>query len=220
MKGNSQNLGALELLRLRQVPQESEQDQEGWMVSYADLITLLFIFFAVMLSISSVSRAKFDLLTNQFNQASSTSLVELKKHLDKEIQRQQIQAQVETEISDEGLQIRFSEKVLFASGEAELKGEGSHMLGLFAKLLAKIDEGFHLAVEGHTDSRPIRTAEFPSNWDLSAKRSVNVLHFLGAHGVSEKKMVVRAYADTRPLAKAGADVDLGAKDRRVTLLVY
>lgn len=212
-------LKALDQLRARSVHDKTEQDQEGWLVSYADLITLLFIFFSVMLSISSVSRAKFDLLTRQFNQASTTSLLELKKNLDAEIQKQQLQTQVETEFSDEGLQIRFNEKVLFASGDASLNDDGSRTLAQFAKLLSQSTSGkdaFHLAVEGHTDSRPIHTAAYPSNWALSASRSVHVLHFLASHGLNEKNMVVRAYADTRPLSQDA----VSARDRRVTLLVY
>lgn len=215
----SSSLKALDQLHVGTALDKTEQDKEGWMVAYADLITLLFVFFSVMLSISSVSRGKSDLLARQFNQASTTSLSELKSNLDQEIQKQQLQNEVETEISDEGLQIRFNEKVLFASGDAVLNVEGSRVLVQFAKLLSEATDGrggFHLAVEGHTDNRPIHTAAYPSNWALSASRSVHVLHFLSTHGINEKNMVVRAYADTRPLGKDAAS----AKDRRVTLLVY
>lgn len=216
------SLGALDSLRDRLASpmiDKSDHEQENWMVSYADLITLLFIFFSVMLSISSISRAKSELLTREFNQASTASLASLKKNLDQEIQKQSLQSQVETQISDEGLQIRFSEKVLFASGEAELNPEGRRALGHFAELLSGAtqgQDGFRIAVEGHTDSRPIHNARFPSNWELSAHRSVHVLHFLAAHGISEKSMVVRAYADTRPLSPEA----VSPGDRRVTLLVH
>lgn len=209
------SLGPIGIDQLRAAPAagDSDADQEGWLVSYADLITLLFIFFAVLLSISSISRAKLDLLTNQFNQASSSSLAEIQKTLDTEIKKQGLQGQVETQIGDEGLQIRFSEKVLFASGAAAIGSEGGKILGQFARILAGIPDQFHLAVEGHTDSRPIRTAEFASNWALSSSRSVNVLHSLAASGVKDRQMMIRAYADTRPLGDQ-------ARDRRVTLLVF
>lgn len=210
-------MNALDCLRARPMAAaDNDADQEGWMVSYADLITLLFIFFAVMLSISSVSRAKFDMLSQQLNQTSTTSLQDLKKTLDQEIAKQQLQTQVSTEIGDEGLQIRFSEKVLFASGAAVIGGDGGKILGAFAPMLTGMPGEFRLAIEGHTDNRPIHTSDFPSNWALSAGRSVNVLHFLAAHGVAEKRMMVRAYADTRPLGTTGSE----ARDRRVTLLVY
>lgn len=198
----------------KQLNTTQESDTEGWLVSYADLITLLFIFFSVMLSISVVSKAKFDLLTKQFNQNSTASLVELKKHLDKEIQNQKMESQITTQIGDEGLQIQFNEKVLFGSGEAVINEAGVLMLQAFAKLLTATQSQFHLAVEGHTDDRPIHTAQFKSNWSLSASRSVNVLHLMSSSGMDEKRMMVRAYADTRPAANDRN------QNRRVTLLVY
>jgi chemotaxis protein MotB len=193
-----------------------DPDQEGWLISYADFITLLLIFFALMLSISAVSKAKFELLTHQFNQASSASLVELQKQLNAEIQRQHLESQVSTQISDEGLQISFNESVLFASGEAAVNEGGQGVLKAFARVLTGVDKNFHLAIEGHTDSRPIHTERFPSNWSLSAVRSVNVLHLMAAQGLDERKMMVRAYADTRPAAAPGSL----SQNRRATLLVF
>jgi len=194
-----------------------EEATEGWMVSYADLITLLFIFFSLMLSISVVSKARFELLTNQFNKSSMTSLVELKKRLDAEIQSQNLQSQVVTDITDEGLQVQFSEGVLFPSGEAAINETGNQVLKRFIHILSGIEQKFHLAVEGHTDNRPIHTDAFPSNWALSAARSVNVLHYFASQGIEEKKMMVRAYADTRPTK---GDDAAAAQNRRVTILVY
>lgn len=201
-----------------------EGEQEGWVVAYADLITLLFIFFSLLLSISVLSRAKFELLTNQFNTTSTTSLIELKNQLDLEIQKQQLQAQVTTQLGDEGLLIQFNEGVLFATAEAELNERGKQILSRFSSSLRGIEKQFHLAVEGHTDSRLINTPAFPSNWSLSSARGVNVLHYLRSEGIDEKKMMVRAYADTRPkrsLEPSGdQEIDAMAQNRRVTLLVH
>lgn len=179
---------------------ETDPDQEGWLVSYADLITLLFIFFSIMLSISVVSKAKFELLTQQLNQNSVTSLSELKKQLEQEIQKENLTSAVSTEMTDQGLQVQFNEKVLFALGQSGISPEGAQILEKFSKVLREMAKEFQLAVEGHTDSRPIHTKDFPSNWELSSSRAVNVLHFLAAHGMNENKMMVKAYADTRPLA--------------------
>lgn len=218
---------------------QTDPDQEGWMVSYADLITLLFIFFSVMLSISSISKAKMELLSHQFNKNNTTSLTELKESIDTEIKKQNLQAGVSTAMTDEGLQVQFNERILFPLGEATLRPEGLGLLKQFAKILTGLNKDFHLAVEGHTDHRPIHTAAFPSNWELSSSRAVNVLHYLSENGVDEKKMVVRAYADTRPLAdtekaspqnQGTSEVisnpgnpnseDSIARNRRVNLLVF
>lgn len=192
-------------------------DQEGWIVAYADLVTLLFIFFSLLLSISAVSRAKFELISEQFNANSTTSLSDLKKQLDQEIARQGLQAEVSTDIGSEGLSIQFSESALFGSAEAQLNEKGRGVMSQFVASLKGIEGQFHLAVEGHTDRRPIHTPQFESNWSLSSARAVNVLHFLQSQGLDEKAMMVRAYADTRPATEPPTDL---SKNRRVTLLVY
>jgi chemotaxis protein MotB len=144
-------------------------------------------------------------------------LTELKKRLDAEITSQHLQTQVATDLTEEGLQVQFSEGILFASGEATINSKGAEILQKFLKVLSGVEQKFHLAVEGHTDNRPIHTAHFPSNWELSSARSVNVLHFIASQGLDEKKMMVRAYADTRPITGQAPSF---AQNRRVTILVY
>lgn len=196
------------------VRRPEEGDQEGWLVSYADLITLLFIFFSLLLSISAVNRSKFEMITSKFNQASTTSLTELKKQLDASIQKQSLQSRVTTEMTEDGLQIRFDESVLFATAEAHITESGLKLLTQLGEIFKTLDPKYSLAVEGHTDSLPIHTKAYSSNWLLSADRAVNVLHLLKDLGMNEKKMMVRAYADNRPL-----DGD-ASKNRRVNLLIF
>jgi chemotaxis protein MotB len=215
-------MSALDILqKSQQLGEEHDPDQEGWMVSYADLITLLFVFFAVMLSISSVSKAKLELLNHEINQEMVSSLSQIQQELNQQIVKQNLTGSVSTEITNDGLQIQFNEKVLFASGEAKVSLEGSEVLKKFTQTLAAVSSKFNLAVEGHTDSRPIHTEAYPSNWSLSSARAVQVLHFLTANGVNEKRMMVRAYSDTRPLAASASQPGLSdAANRRVTLLVF
>jgi chemotaxis protein MotB len=194
----------------------ADPDSEGWLVSYADLITLLFIFFALIVAMSAVSRVKFDRLAQQVSSKGSTSLTKIQQDLDRTIREQGLQGRVTTEMTDEGLQVRFSEVLLFSSGEARVQDTGVSALQKLAANLRDATENFSMAVEGHTDSRPIRTATFPSNWELSSVRAVNVLHALHELGVSENKMVVRGFADTRPLPGNR----IADQQRRVTLLVH
>ena len=211
-----------------------EEDQEGWMVCYADMVTLLFIFFALMLSVSVVSKTKFELMSTQFNHSSASNLMEVKSRLDSEIVKQSLQGKVTTQTTDEGLQIQFNDSVLFETAQAELNDGGKQILSRFIQPLTGVEKEYHIAIEGHTDDRPIHTQEFQSNWSLSSARAVNVLHFLGANGLSEKRMMIRAYGDTRPVplnsetnatesenkTATTENKDPKAQNRRVTLLVY
>ncbi len=191
-------------------------DSENWLVSYADLITLLFVFFCLMLSISTVSRSRLDMLKQTFNKKTHSALQDVKAQLDQSIKEQNLDGKVKTELTDQGLSVQFDENVLFSSGEAAVSLNGVKTLKEFAIILAKIEKSFQLAIEGHTDHIPIHNKQFSSNWALSAMRAVEVLHFLKENGVNERQMMVHGFSDTRPLA---TQEDF-SKNRRVNLLIF
>lgn len=95
--------------------------------------------------------------------------------------------------------VELSENILFDSGKAELKAEGTVALGEVAKVLQTI-EGRDFQIAGHTDNVPIKSRRFPSNWDLSTARSVNVAQALAQQGVPETRLSAAGYADTQPVA--------------------
>lgn len=205
----------------------SDTNRSSWVVAYADLITLLFIFFVLLLSVSEVSRSKSEVLNRSFNAKSSSSLSELRGHLDGEIAKSRLHDHVRTAFSRSGLEIQFSEKLLFESGTNRVGSVGVETLAKLSDILAKMPADFNLVVEGHSDSLPIRNQQFESNWSLSALRAVTVIHELLKHGINKESVSLRAFADTRP---ASRDIDAGlgetedekwrAMDRRVTILVY
>jgi chemotaxis protein MotB len=198
-----------------------EGDQEGWMVAYADMITLLFIFFTLLLSISTINTTKFDLIRTQWNQKSQSNLTKIAEEMKKQVEQRKLSDLVSVDMSAEGLRVAFSEQVLFPSGEAMLNSEGQQVLSGFATVLKNLSTQYQIAIEGHTDARPIHTKEFASNWTLSSARAVNVLHFLAERGVSDRIMSVRGFADTRPLSVEGISQEkLMAKNRRVSVLIY
>ena len=123
-----------------------------------------------------------------------------------------LRAQVEVTPSERGIVLRTRDQILFDSAEARLKNEGLPVLAAIVELARR----FHgqLAVEGHTDDRPIQNALFPSNWELSGARSASVLRYLLSAGIAPEIVHVAGYADRRPIA--GNDTEEGrAKNRRV-----
>jgi chemotaxis protein MotB len=95
--------------------------------------------------------------------------------------------------------IELPEAVLFASGSAKLKEDGIRVLAEVGPVLASLKER-EFEVGGHTDNKPIRTARFPSNWELSGARAINVTQLLMEYGVPASRLSAVAYADTRPVA--------------------
>lgn len=110
-----------------------------------------------------------------------------------------------------------SDSVLFGEGAAAVQPDGATILGVVAGAL--LDRPNFIIVEGHTDSRPISTAEFPSNWELSTARATSVLRLLSEElGIENGRLSAAGYADTRPIASADDPTSL-ARNRRVEIVV-
>ncbi|MCH5292300.1 MAG: flagellar motor protein MotB [Treponema sp.] len=124
--------------------------------------------------------------------------------------------------SDErGLIITLLSDNFFDEGSAELNINETRDTLLRLADFFKSDElkGRRFRIEGHTDSTPVDPdSQFPSNWELSATRAVNVLHYLADYGVRENDFSVAGYADTRP--KFSNDTAEGrAYNRRVDIII-
>ena len=109
-----------------------------------------------------------------------------------------------------------SDRVLFAAGEVDIRPEGNEILKVIAASLRGLPNT--IIVEGHTDSTPIATARFPSNWELSTARATSVVRFLIDSRIDPRRISAAGYADTRPIAK-GSSPAARAKNRRVEIVV-
>jgi chemotaxis protein MotB len=107
--------------------------------------------------------------------------------------------------------------VLFESGSAKLRRQGRLILDTIEPTLAKLPN--RISVDGHTNSLPIATDRFPSNWELSTDRATGVLRYLARPGgIPVDRMSAAGYADTRPLLPA-SDPGALVKNRRVEIVV-
>ena len=116
----------------------------------------------------------------------------------------------------------FQSEVLFASGSVELGAEGHDRLAKFAQILQEVmvripsDLPWILQVDGHTDNRPIRTARFPSNWELSAARAISVVNFLIALGIQPEHLSATGYGEFQPLDTRDDEIGY-RRNRRIEL---
>jgi chemotaxis protein MotB len=141
-----------------------------------------------------------------------------------------IEQKLKAEISDgeirlsqaEGrIQVDLVDKILFDSGEASLSPRGSEVLARLGTVLSKV-ENRSILVSGHTDDAPPSqrlAATFPTNWELSVARAVNVVRFLGEKAsVPPGKLVAAGHADTKPVA-SNATPKGRARNRRIEILL-
>ena len=227
---------------------EEHENHERWLVSYADFITLLFAFFVVMYSVSAVNEGKFRTVSESIKAAlnpmyappagsnpfqvgdnkPATILPSLQMNRDQVIRRLQVVMRSLNQIAQVSVApvveqrigeivLTISDNVMFKSGEATLQPDALPFLRGLADVLLELDR--QVSIEGHTDNVPIRTAQFPSNWELSAARAVIIVRALSElYGVPANHLAAIGYADSRPLTP-NLTPEERAKNRRVEVII-
>lgn len=115
-----------------------------------------------------------------------------------------------------GVTIEIADSALFAVGQAILNTESSRALAAVAEVIATSD--FPVTIEGHTDNVPIKTLQFPSNWELSAVRATTVLRIFADSGVPADRLTAIGYGETRPV-EPNDSIEGRARNRRVSIQI-
>lgn len=117
---------------------------------------------------------------------------------------------------EDGIEIAVGSDFLFASGSARVEAAADEILLQIAASLAPLEHG--IRVEGHTDNVPIRTAQFPSNWELSAARAAWIVRRMAENGVRPGRLTMQGFGEYRPVA-SNATVEGRRTNRRVAIVV-
>ena len=205
-------------------PAVDEEREEGgspsWIVSFADLMSLLLVFFVMILSFSEIDAVKYRAFSESFREAfGSNSVEEVFTNpkanemltdktggtsgdiLDqmKSIIPQSLPGALPDKHDGEGFLIRVPGRIMFESGTADLREGIKDKLREMAELLMSKPD-VTLQVDGHTDNVPISTLQFKSNWELSAARGLAVVHFLNEEcRVPESRLSAASFGESRPL---------------------
>lgn len=206
-----------------------DADGEGWIVTYADAITLLLAFFVMILSVSDLNQGKIEALKEGLasiisGKQAETPFNDIKDALNDIVAQHDMQENVSVDIDMKGVRVEFSNFSLYQSGSAAIKPEALPMLAQVSQVIKDTSSATHLIeIEGHTDDVPISTERFPSNWELSASRASNVVKYLMGKGVQKERLKASGYADSRPKTKLEAGKafteDDRAANRRVVIYV-
>jgi chemotaxis protein MotB len=227
---------------------EEHENHERWLVSYADFITLLFAFFVVMYSISSVNEGKFRTVSDSIKAAlnpvvspSSTltpftigqnkalavkpTIEDAKEPAVRRIR--QIMRSLKNETHLEIIQLKelTNGDIVLTLPDTVLFRSGESVLRPEARPFIQaisevlIELDRNVRVEGHTDNVPISTVQFPSNWELSATRAVTVVRTLSEqYGVQASHLTAVGHADARSITD-NLTPENRAKNRRVEIVV-
>ncbi len=216
-----------------------------WMISWADMTTLLWACFVLLWSFSTLDLVKFQAAMSSLHgafgvlqggamvldpgdipsssrttvggSAGKSRMERIKQRVKKEAEASGYGGSIETAIDARGLMIRFADTALFDPGSTELKPGVLPVLESIAAELSDISNA--VQVEGHTDSTPIHTAQFPSNWELSTGRASEIVHYMiEVGGIAPERLTAAGYAFYHPVAP-NSTLEGRARNRRVDIIV-
>ena len=146
------------------------------------------------------------------------TLEQLQQQLEDYIEQNNLQDQLSTQLEEEGLMIRIKERALFPSGSADLVPESQRIGPIVAGLLAAVPE--RVLISGHTDTDPINTSQFPSNWELSSVRAMTFMKYLLSINpdLNPARFSAIGYGEYRPIAPNDT-AENKQQNRRVEILI-
>jgi chemotaxis protein MotB len=170
----------------------------------------------------SAQRAEIENLGERLNVALAKKVRELASYRSEFFGRlRQVLGDME-QIRIVGDRFMFQSELFFDTASAEIGPEGRRKLDQLADVLMEVaqripdDVPWVLMVEGHTDTRPISTEQFPSNWELSTARATNIVHYLIDQGVPAERLAAAGFGEYQPLV-AGNTPEAYARNRRIEL---
>lgn len=210
-------------------PPAVPQAEDTTMASFADLVTSLMAFFVLIVAISTIDQQKVEYIQESISeevlqQEYEKPFVTLETKVQEAIENQNMQKDVFVEADNTGINITFASGVMYKSGSADLQ---QGMYPLLQQLTVAIKEMKYddilIEIDGHTDDVPIRTKQFPSNWELSASRSTQVVRYFIRQGISKDKLKASGFADSRPkvpnIVNGKPNRTNRAKNRRVKVSI-
>ena len=226
--------------------EEHKAGAPEWMATYSDTMTLLLCFFVLLFASSNVDSQKYKAVVQSLSGAlgvldsgttvsleplmnnypsdnptdsptESEELTEMQEEIQKVLEDSKLSGQVKLEVNERGLLIRFLENVLFDSGKADLKPQAMEIIDKVSDILKETPK--KVLVEGHTDNIPISNYKFPSNWELSTTRAVNVVKYMIDHsGIDPVRFSAAGYADQHPISENNS-IEGRRSNRRVDMVI-
>jgi chemotaxis protein MotB len=218
-------------------PGAGHDDEGNWLVSYADMMTLLCGFFILLFSMSKVDQPQYEKVKESvartFKGEYRNENQEIAKDLAHLVHEAGVDKEAQVRVDSAGVSVIFKSTAFFETLSSDIKPEGQKVL---TQLMIGIEtrqklenKKYKVIVEGHTDSRPVLGGAYPSNWELSGARASQVVRKFIDRGFAPNHLVAIGYADTMPeiqdRAPSSADgkpltaEEVLAKNRRVVIRI-
>ncbi len=187
-------------------PQDEGSDDQAWLTSYADLMTLVACFFILMMAFANYDPKGFKRKTKEVAEHfSGKALNEEKSKIEELVEEiaghPDLKKLTKAGIVNDGLKVTFNSNQLFDSGKATLRPEVKEIIQIMISLIMEKDKGYRVIIEGHTDNLGVgKTSRFTNNWELSSARASSIAQEFENMDFNKSQIVALGYADARPLA--------------------
>lgn len=191
-----------------------------WLTTFNDMVTLLLVFFVLLFAMGSLDVQRFKHFQNALQSAMGVLYegrhVAVEMLADNPSEPVQVEPSpqqestsqyalealdatqgLEAEYTAKGIQLTLNDQLLFQSGSAEIKPSGLVLLLKISSIIQPLNR--QIRIEGHTDNVPISTTRYPSNWELSTERAINVVKFfIEKGGIAPHCLSAVGYGDVKP----------------------
>lgn len=212
--------------KIKKIDHGVVHDESNWLISYADLMTLMWGFFVILTAISVPDRK----LIEKLKETTSKSLGgeyskpfnELSNELSSVLTELGLQNDAQIETLSDGVKLTIKSTKFFESGSSELTSDSKEVLTRVGSVLKKQNGKFRILVEGHTDDVPMKKSTAITNWELSSNRASMVVRLLEDLGVRHDLMRPVGLADVEPGVSlnnlSGAELEVArSKNRRIVI---
>jgi chemotaxis protein MotB len=224
---------------------EPPRGAPAFMLTWGDMCTLLLCFFVMLLAMSTIDPAKFNVAASSFQNALSGVLesypsvmitkdiliprlggdeqnkrmaVDAAQRIREAVKKEGLEDAVKVKVTESGIAIKLSDPIGFDIGESEIKPELIPTLKSICEIINRVPTT-QIRVEGHTDDLPIKSYKFPSNWELSSSRALNVVKFMASKGhIEPSRLSAIGYGEYRPLVP-NTSVENRKMNRRIEIFV-
>ncbi len=239
----------------RRAHEEGHSSNERWLITYADMITLLMVFFIVLYSMANTDLKKFSQVAESMKVAfhvmgigtdqgaligdansggsqgpaapilfqnlppKQRDFIDVSSELTAFAAEAGLQADISINMNLEGIIISLSDALVFEPGSAELRPESVATLHQVAQILKLTNNA--VRVEGHTDNVPTNNPLYPTNWELSVARAVNIVRYLAEEeGISPARLSAAGYAEFKPVAPNNSRANRALNRRADIVIIY
>lgn len=206
---------------------EDSEGQNEWLITYADMMTLMLTFFVFLLAISTPDVEKYQEMMRRlgdafgagkgaFEAVEEETLESIMGKIEAYIESENLTKSIILTQDPRGIVLYASNDMFFESGDTTLLKDIKIFLKNISEILKK--SSYKIFIEGHTDDIPIQSDKFPSNWELSANRASTVVRYLIETGnISPSRLIPGGFAEFRP--RFPATPENRDKNRRVEIII-